>query len=71
VLQTALDLQASGLRVAVVADAISSRQGGNARLALERMARHGVEVVTTEMVVFEWLGVAGTDQFKALSRLIK
>jgi nicotinamidase-related amidase len=71
VLQTALDLRAAGLQVAVAADATSSRTERNARLALDRMAAHGVDIVSTEMVLFEWLGVAGTDAFKALSRLIK
>jgi nicotinamidase-related amidase len=71
VLQTALDLQASGLQVAVVADATSSRAARNAQFALKRMAAHGVDIVTTEMVVFEWLRVAGTDAFRTLSRLIK
>lgn len=71
VLQTALDLQAAGMKVAVAADATSSRLSRNAQLGLDRMAAHGVDIVTTEMVVFEWLHVAGTDAFKTLSRLIK
>jgi nicotinamidase-related amidase len=71
VLQTALDLQAAGMKVAVAADATSSRLSRNVQLGLDRMAAHGVDIVTTEMVVFEWLHVAGTDAFKTLSRLIK
>jgi hypothetical protein len=50
-----------------VADAISSRFPQDAQLGLERMQRVGVEAVTKEMVLFEWLQKAGTPQFKALS----
>ena len=35
------------------------------------MAAGGVSVVDSEMVVFEWLGAAGTPAFKELSRLIR
>lgn len=71
VLQTALDLRAAGFGVFVVADAVSSRQPGSAELALERMRDCGVMIVSTEMVVFEWLERAGTPEFKDLSKLIK
>jgi nicotinamidase-related amidase len=71
VLQTALDLAGTGYRVAVVADAVSSRQAASAALAQQRMAAAGVMLVSTEMCLFEWLGHAGHPQFRALSRLIK
>jgi len=71
VLQTALGLRAMGRKVYIVADATSSRTPGNAELGIERMRENGVEIVTTEMVVFEWLQRAGTPEFKALSALIK
>jgi nicotinamidase-related amidase len=71
VLQTALDLLAEGYGVAVVADAVASRREESRALALERLRRHGAEIVNTEMVVFEWLGRAGTDDFRALSPLIR
>ncbi|MFQ5971243.1 MAG: hydrolase [Alphaproteobacteria bacterium] len=71
VLQTALGLEAAGLAPYVVADAVSSRAAENRDLALGRLARAGVEAVSTEMVVFEWLGKAGTADFKALAALIK
>ncbi len=71
VLQTALDLPRLGLRPIVVADAVASRREEARELALARLRANGVEVVDSEMVLFEWLGVAGTDDFKALVRLIK
>src|SRR5262245_7914427 len=71
VLQSALGLQQVGYRTVVVADAISSRSPANREAALQRLRENGVEVATTEMAVFEWLGQAGTPEFKELSRLIK
>ena len=57
--------------VAVVADAVGSRLPERRRLGLERMRGAGVAIVDSEMVVFEWLGAAGTPEFKELSRLIR
>ena len=71
VLQTVIELLGEGYQVFVVADAVSSRMAENAHLALDRMASAGAMVVSTEMVVFEWLRRAGTDAFKTLSKLIK
>jgi nicotinamidase-related amidase len=71
VAQTAIDLAQSGFGVFVVADAVSSRVESSVSLALNRMAQCGIEVVNTEMAVFEWLGKAGTPEFKELSALIK
>lgn len=67
VLQTVLELREQGKEVYVVADAVSSRDPDNKTLALERMRRHGVEVVSREMVAFEWLKQAGTPLFKEIS----
>jgi nicotinamidase-related amidase len=71
VTQTAIDLAQAGFGVFVVADAVSSRAEASVALALARMGQSGVEVVNTEMAVFELLGKAGTPEFKALSALIK
>ena len=57
--------------VFVVADAVGSRAEESRRLGLERMRDRGIDVVDSEMVVFEWLGGAGTPEFKELSRLIR
>ena len=58
-------------KVVVVADAISSRAPASREAALQRLRENEVEVATTEMVLFEWLGRAGTPEFKELSKLIK
>jgi nicotinamidase-related amidase len=71
VLQTALGLKEAGHEVAVVADAVGSRLPERRELGLTRMRARGVEVVDSEMVVFEWLGEAGTPVFRELSRLIR
>jgi nicotinamidase-related amidase len=71
VLQTAAQLRAKGCEVFVVADAVSSRVPLSAERALARMAAWGVEVVTAEMVAFEWVRAAGTPAFKTVSGLVK
>jgi nicotinamidase-related amidase len=71
VAQTALDLAQAGFGVFVVADAVSSRAESSKTLALTRMAQSGIDIINTEMAVFELLGKAGTLEFKELSALIK
>ena len=71
VLQTGLGLLEAGFAVAVVADASSSRTRANREAGLARLARHGAEIVTTEMVIYEWLERAGTADFRALLPLVR
>ena len=71
VTQTAIDLEDQGFEAFVVADATASRTKSSRRLALARMLKSGVDVVDSEMVVFEWLGKAGTADFKELLSLVK
>jgi nicotinamidase-related amidase len=71
VLQTALDLRAGGREVFVVAEAIGSRAAASVDLALPRLRQAGVQVVNVEMVLFEWAGAAGTEAFRAMSRLVR
>lgn len=70
-LQTALDLLEEEFEVWVVSDACASRTERNRDAAFDRLAGAGVELVTTEMVVFEWLRSAEHPQFKAAQALIK
>lgn len=71
VLQTAMDLAQAGFGVFVVKDAVSSRAPESVNLAMARLTQQGIEVVNTEMAVFELLGQAGTPEFKSLSALIR
>ncbi|HWN28953.1 MAG TPA: isochorismatase family protein [Actinomycetospora sp.] len=71
VLQTVLGLRARGRDVAVVADAVGSRSTTNRERALDRLRAHGAEVVTTEMVLFEWLHDSDNAAFREVQRLIK
>jgi len=82
VLQSAMDLLAAsqgkdaplfpkGSRVILVRDAIGSRCEDSKQAALERFAQLGGQNLTTEMLLFEWLERAGTDDFRALLPLIK
>ncbi len=71
VLQTVLDLIERGREVFVVADAVSSRKQHDRIFGLERMRDAGAKIVTRESVMFEWLRVAGTPEFKELSALIR
>jgi nicotinamidase-related amidase len=71
VLQTVLGLLDRSRRVYVVADAVGSRRPENKEAALRRLERAGAEVVTTEMVIFEWLGTADDPAFKSVISLVK
>lgn len=70
VLQTALDLLTAGFDVYVVVDAIGTRFAVDHEVGLRRLADAGVRLVTTEMALFEWCEVAGTDVFKQLSKIV-
>ena len=67
VLQSALDYLRTGSKVFVVSDAISSRDPMECELAQERMRQHGIQIVSKEMVLFEWLRLAGSPLFKEIS----
>jgi nicotinamidase-related amidase len=69
--QTVLGLRAAGRDVAVVADAVGSRTEANRERALDRLRAHGVDVVTTEMVLFEWLHDSDNAAFREVQKLIK
>lgn len=71
VLQTALGVVDAGYECWVVADAIGSRHGDDRLLAIERLREAGARVVSSEMVLFEWLGGADHPQFRTLIPLIK
>ncbi len=66
VYQSALSAIEKGYKVVVVADASSSRSPENISYGLTRMRELGAVVVSTEMLIYEWLEKAGTPAFKAL-----
>lgn len=68
--QTVLGLKAAGWDVFVVADACSSRHPVDEAASMARMAAAGVGVVTTEMVLFEWLGRADHPQFRTIHQTL-
>jgi nicotinamidase-related amidase len=70
-LQTALDLLQEEFEVWVVTDACSSRTERNRDAAFDRLAGAGAELVTTEMVAFEWLRTSDHPAFKQVQGLIK
>jgi nicotinamidase-related amidase len=71
VLQTALDALDSGRTVFVVADAVDARREENKERALRRAELAGCVIVSTEMVVFEWLRTAAAPEFRSISKLIR
>ncbi|MBI2897092.1 MAG: isochorismatase family protein [Deltaproteobacteria bacterium] len=71
VYQTVRDLVGSGSAAHVVADACLSRTEANWERGLDLMTRAGAVVTSTEVVVFDLLKLAGTEDFKALSKLVR
>lgn len=71
VMQTVLELRASGHEVHLCWDAISGRGEEYRRHALERMAAAGATITNHESVAFEWARDKNHPQFKALSALLK
>ena len=70
VAQTALHAL-SDYEVHVVSDAVSSRSPENRKVALCRMGQAGVTITSTEMVMYELLGRAGTETFREVLKLVK
>ncbi len=68
VLQTALGLVQAGKDVFVVADAVGSRYPQDKQLGLARMRHLGIQIISREMALFEWLHQSGTDEFKRMSK---
>lgn len=71
VLQSVLGLLRAGRRIFLVRDAVGSRRAESKETAIRRMARNGAEIVTTEMVLFEWLGTAEDPHLRDLLALVK
>jgi nicotinamidase-related amidase len=72
VLQTVCDLLSSlEVQVFVVKDAVASRRDSDRDAGFDRLVQIGAHLVTSEMVVFEWLQKAGTPEFKQMQAWVK
>lgn len=71
VFQTARELVRRGYATHVVTDAVCSRREENRALGLSLCQQAGAVITGTETVCFDWLNVAGTDAFKAVSKLVR
>jgi nicotinamidase-related amidase len=71
VFQTVRELARRSLDVYVVADAVASRRDENRAMGLALCERAGAYVAPAETVAFDWLGRAGTDAFKVVSKLVR
>jgi len=69
--QTVIDLAALEFRPVVVADCVTSRNPDDAGRALDRMGDEGAIITGAESLLFELTRTAGTDTFKAISKLVK
>jgi len=69
--QTVMDLLANGFQVNLAADAVSSRSLFDYNTALNRMSSLGTEITSVESILFELTAVSGTDEFKAISKIVK
>lgn len=71
VYQTVRGLVDAGVAAHVPRDAVISRTAANHAVGLGLMERAGGVITSTEVVVFDLLQRAGSDDFKAMSKLIK
>lgn len=70
-MQTALGLLAAGRRGCPARDAVGSRVAENKETAIRRLERDGAEIVTTEMVLFEWLCTAEDPRLRRIIDLVR
>jgi isochorismate hydrolase len=70
VLQTAIDLKNAGYTPVVIEDCTSSRRENDRRVALQRLQAEGIMISSYESILFELMREAGTDTFRAISRLV-
>jgi len=71
VLQTVIDLISCGFQTVVVEDCVSSRKPDDKKTAIERMRQSGSVITTCESILFELTRYSGTEEFRAVSKLVK
>lgn len=69
--QTVHDLLAHGHEVHLAVDAVSSRAAANVAAGVDKCVAAGAVRTSTEACLFEILEVAGTPEFKAISKLVR
>jgi nicotinamidase-related amidase len=69
--QSVHDLLAAGYGVALATDAISSRTPANRQVGIDKCAASGAVISSAETALFEMLQQAGSEQFKAISKLVR
>ena len=71
VLQSCIDLVAAGFQPLLVADCVTSRNAYDKKIALKRAIQENILLTTVESALFELCVIAGTDEFKAISKLVR
>jgi nicotinamidase-related amidase len=71
IFHTAVHAVRLGYRVHVASDAVTSRSAHNRQVGLSRMEKAGAVISSTEMIIFELLGRAGTPEFRTALPLLK
>jgi nicotinamidase-related amidase len=71
VYQSVRDLVSRGFEVHVPIDAVVSRHDDDRTTGIALCERAGAVRTTTETVIFDWLGGAGTDIFRTVSKLVR
>ncbi len=69
--QTARDLQRRGFRTLVVEDATTSRSLDDRTCAIENLRVAGIEVVSSEMLLFDWQQTSEGGAFKEIAKLVR
>jgi nicotinamidase-related amidase len=71
VLQTVIDLLDADYNPVLIEDCVSSRNPNDKKIAIGRMRKEGAIISTYESILFELLVVSGTEEFKAISKIVK
>ncbi len=71
VLQSAIDMKDAGKHVVLIEDCVGSRYDRDKETGLRRAEQEGIRISSTEAILFELLGKAGSAEFKVISKLIK
>lgn len=71
VLQTVIDLLEKEYLPVVIGDCVSSRRLSDKKTAIHRMRKEGAVISSYESILFELCRYSGTEEFKAISGLVK